>query len=130
MSTDRELIEAAQRDLVREVFREVLAERDRKAAEEREAREAADAEYLANVRRKDLTPRQVSELVDRIGMQAYLALPYGDPKPAARRRWALQVEVRHVRRESSASRRSAAPVGWSGIAASSSSATIGSRSAS
>jgi hypothetical protein len=65
-------------ETVRELLREVLSERDRQAAEEQQAQAAREADELSRIRRKDLTPKQVSQLVERLGKDGYLALPYDD----------------------------------------------------
>ena len=42
------------------LFREALAERDQRAEEQRLEQERAEQEYLASIRRKDLTAREKS----------------------------------------------------------------------
>jgi hypothetical protein len=67
-------------ETVRSLLREVLAERDRLATEEqRQAQEQAEQEYLASIRRRDLTPKEKSLLIDKLGPAGYLALPWGEP---------------------------------------------------
>jgi hypothetical protein len=71
---DHELLDRARRELIREVVDQALAERA--SAAERQA--AAD---LSKIRRAHLTPKQKSDLIDRIGTAAYLALEWDDPAP-------------------------------------------------
>ena len=65
-------------DLVREIVREVMVERDRLAAGERQAQQQAEQEQLAAIRRSQLTPKQTSDLIDRVGYERYMQIPWDD----------------------------------------------------
>jgi hypothetical protein len=79
--SDRELIDAAQRDVIREIVGELLEERALLAGAKAEAANGVAAEELSKIRRAHLTPKQKSALIDRIGPDAYLALEWDDPAP-------------------------------------------------
>ena len=48
------------------------------AAPEAAAAQALEAE-LAQIRRRNLSPLEKSRLIDKLGVDGYLALPYGEP---------------------------------------------------
>jgi hypothetical protein len=79
--SDHELLHQVQREQLREIFREVLSERDRRDEEQRAEQERAEQAYLASIRRKDLSPREKSVLIERLGKDSYLALPWGEDQP-------------------------------------------------
>lgn len=73
---DRELIDAARREQLREVVGEILDERQSVEAARQRTQQQSEQEELASIRRSTLSPRQKSELIDRIGKERYLQLPW------------------------------------------------------
>ena len=65
-------------EMVREVIRDVIAERDRRAEDERLAQERAEQEQLASIRRCNLSPREKSDLINRIGYEKYMQVKFDD----------------------------------------------------
>jgi hypothetical protein len=76
MTTDHELLNQIRREELREVIGELLEEQRTLEAARQRAREQEEREALAQIRRSTLTPKQVSQLVDRLGLKGYLALKW------------------------------------------------------
>jgi hypothetical protein len=73
MTLSPELLKAFAEDNLELKFRRAYEE----AAPEAAAAQALDAE-LAGVKRRDLTPKQTSDLIDRVGYERYMQIPWDD----------------------------------------------------